>query len=186
MIHFSFISHCYCVIDKCLKLQAWHLPGGLHMSGKPDANTFEHIFLLHTFCNTVLSHVSLQFPGSCFLSNPSACSRNGTSQSALLHWGRQPSLARTDSIDPRSILLTPVSLVWPCPAMPFRLKLPRSRRYNVLSKNCFVIRIQLLDNHMIECTLSVEGTGQECLEAVAQRLELREVKKKRKTRTAQL
>ncbi|KAI5614981.1 tyrosine-protein phosphatase non-receptor type 21 isoform X2 [Silurus asotus] len=58
--------------------------------------------------------------------------------------------------------------------MPFRLKLPRTRRYNVLSKNCFVIRIQLLDNHMIECTLSVEGTGQECLEAVAQRLELRE------------
>lgn len=61
--------------------------------------------------------------------------------------------------------------------MPFRLKLPRTRRYNVLSKNCFVIRIQLLDNHMIECTLSVEGTGQECLEAVAQRLELREVRK---------
>ncbi|KAG7331770.1 hypothetical protein KOW79_005739 [Hemibagrus wyckioides] len=58
--------------------------------------------------------------------------------------------------------------------MPFGLKLPRTRRYNVLSKNCFVIRIQLLDNHMIECTLSIEGTGQECLEAVAQRLELRE------------
>ncbi|KAF5891952.1 tyrosine-protein phosphatase non-receptor type 14, partial [Clarias magur] len=58
--------------------------------------------------------------------------------------------------------------------MPFRIKLPRTRRYNVLSKNCFVTRIQLLDNHMIECTLSVEGTGQECLEAVAQRLELRE------------
>lgn len=61
--------------------------------------------------------------------------------------------------------------------MPFRLKLPRTKRYNVLSKNCFVIRIQLLDNHSIECTLSVEGTGQECLEAVAQRLELREVRK---------
>ncbi|XP_062857904.1 tyrosine-protein phosphatase non-receptor type 14-like [Trichomycterus rosablanca] len=59
--------------------------------------------------------------------------------------------------------------------MPFRLpKLPRTRRYNVLSKNCFVIRIRLLDGHLIECTLSVEGTGQECLEAVAQRLELRE------------
>lgn len=59
--------------------------------------------------------------------------------------------------------------------MPFRLKLRRTRRYNVLSKNCFVTRIRLLDNNVIECTLSVEGTGQECLEAVAQRLELREV-----------
>nr|XP_057913310.1 tyrosine-protein phosphatase non-receptor type 14-like [Doryrhamphus excisus] len=58
--------------------------------------------------------------------------------------------------------------------MPFRLKLRRTRRYNVLSKNCFVTRIRLLDSNVIECTLSVESTGQECLEAVAQRLELRE------------
>ncbi|KAJ8270501.1 hypothetical protein GJAV_G00115580 [Gymnothorax javanicus] len=57
--------------------------------------------------------------------------------------------------------------------MPFRLKPWRTRRY-VLSKNCFVTRIRLLDNNIIECTLSVESTGQECLEAVAQRLELRE------------
>lgn len=60
--------------------------------------------------------------------------------------------------------------------MPFRLKLRRrTRRYNVLSKNYFVTRIRLLDGNVIECTLSVESTGQECLEAVAQRLELREV-----------
>lgn len=59
--------------------------------------------------------------------------------------------------------------------MPFGLKLRRTRRYNVLSKNCFVTRIRLLDGTVIECTLSVESTGQECLEAVAQRLELREV-----------
>ncbi|XP_071006878.1 tyrosine-protein phosphatase non-receptor type 14-like [Oncorhynchus clarkii lewisi] len=58
--------------------------------------------------------------------------------------------------------------------MPFRLMLRRTRRYNVLSKNYFVTRIRLLDNNVIECTLSVESTGQECLEAVAQRLELRE------------
>ncbi|XP_011610389.2 tyrosine-protein phosphatase non-receptor type 14 isoform X2 [Takifugu rubripes] len=58
--------------------------------------------------------------------------------------------------------------------MPFRLKLRRTRRYNVLSKNYFVTRIRLLDGNVIECTLSVESTGQECLEAVAQRLELRE------------
>lgn len=61
-------------------------------------------------------------------------------------------------------------------AMPFGLKLRRTRRYNVLSKNCFVTRIRLLDSNVIECTLSVESTGQECLEAVAQRLELREVR----------
>lgn len=60
--------------------------------------------------------------------------------------------------------------------MPFRLKLRRTRRYNVLSKNYFVTRIRLLDGNVIECTLSVESTGQECLEAVAQRLELREVR----------
>ena len=60
--------------------------------------------------------------------------------------------------------------------MPFGLKLRRTRRYNVLSKNCFVTRIRLLDSSVIECTLSVESTGQECLEAVAQRLELREVR----------
>ncbi|KAG5277562.1 hypothetical protein AALO_G00119020 [Alosa alosa] len=58
--------------------------------------------------------------------------------------------------------------------MPFRLKLRRTRRYNVLSKNYFVTRIRLLDANVIECTLSVDSTGQECLEAVAQRLELRE------------
>nr|XP_056709049.1 tyrosine-protein phosphatase non-receptor type 14 [Euleptes europaea]XP_056709050.1 tyrosine-protein phosphatase non-receptor type 14 [Euleptes europaea] len=58
--------------------------------------------------------------------------------------------------------------------MPFGLKLRRTRRYNVRSKNCFMTRIRLLDNNVIECTLSVESTGQECLEAVAQRLELRE------------
>uniref|UniRef100_G3P6Z0 Tyrosine-protein phosphatase non-receptor type n=1 Tax=Gasterosteus aculeatus aculeatus TaxID=481459 RepID=G3P6Z0_GASAC len=58
--------------------------------------------------------------------------------------------------------------------MPFRLIMRRTRRYNVLSKNYFVTRIRLLDSNVIECTLSVEATGQECLEAVAQRLELRE------------
>ncbi|XP_073711815.1 tyrosine-protein phosphatase non-receptor type 14-like [Misgurnus anguillicaudatus] len=59
--------------------------------------------------------------------------------------------------------------------MPFGLKLPSRRRcYNVLSKNSFVTRIRMLSNDVIECTLSVESTGQECLEAVAQRLELRE------------
>ncbi|XP_042548500.1 tyrosine-protein phosphatase non-receptor type 21 [Dipodomys spectabilis] len=59
--------------------------------------------------------------------------------------------------------------------LPFGLKLKRTRRYTVSSKSCLVARIQLLDNEFVEFTLSVESTGQESLEAVAQRLELREV-----------
>ncbi|XP_043553221.1 tyrosine-protein phosphatase non-receptor type 21 [Chiloscyllium plagiosum] len=59
--------------------------------------------------------------------------------------------------------------------LPFGIKLKRTRRYTVSSKSCLVVRIQLLDNGFLEFTLSVESTGQECLEAVAQRLELREV-----------
>ncbi|XP_042194208.1 tyrosine-protein phosphatase non-receptor type 21 isoform X1 [Callorhinchus milii] len=59
--------------------------------------------------------------------------------------------------------------------LPFGLKLKRTRRYTVSSKSCLVARIHLLDNGFLEFTLSVESTGQECLEAVAQRLELREI-----------
>ncbi|KAM4690805.1 tyrosine-protein phosphatase non-receptor type 21 [Rhinophrynus dorsalis] len=59
--------------------------------------------------------------------------------------------------------------------LPFGLKLKRTRRYTVSSKSCLVARIQLLNNEFVEFTLSVESSGQECLEAVAQRLELREV-----------
>ncbi|XP_029453610.1 tyrosine-protein phosphatase non-receptor type 21 isoform X2 [Rhinatrema bivittatum] len=59
--------------------------------------------------------------------------------------------------------------------LPFGLKLKRTRRYTVSSKSCLVARIQLLNNEFVEFTLSVESVGQECLEAVAQRLELREV-----------
>ncbi|XP_061090132.1 tyrosine-protein phosphatase non-receptor type 21 isoform X2 [Conger conger] len=59
--------------------------------------------------------------------------------------------------------------------LPFGLKLKRTRRYTVSSKSCLVTRIQLLNGEFVEFTLSVESIGQECLEAVAQRLELREV-----------
>lgn len=55
------------------------------------------------------------------------------------------------------------------------MKLKRTRRYTVSSKSCLVARIQLLNNEFVEFTLSVESTGQESLEAVAQRLELREI-----------
>ncbi|KAM3855339.1 tyrosine-protein phosphatase non-receptor type 21 isoform 3-T3 [Vipera latastei] len=59
--------------------------------------------------------------------------------------------------------------------LPFGLKLKRTRRYTVSSKSCLVARIHLLNNEFVEFTLSVESTGQESLEAVAQRLELREI-----------
>ncbi|XP_019407926.1 PREDICTED: tyrosine-protein phosphatase non-receptor type 21 isoform X1 [Crocodylus porosus] len=59
--------------------------------------------------------------------------------------------------------------------LPFGLKLKRTRRYTVSSKSCLVARIQLLNHEFVEFTLSVESTGQESLEAVAQRLELREI-----------
>nr|XP_043903329.1 tyrosine-protein phosphatase non-receptor type 21 isoform X1 [Solea senegalensis] len=59
--------------------------------------------------------------------------------------------------------------------LPFGFKLKRTRRYTVSSKSCLVTRIQQLNGEFVEFTLSVESTGQECLEAVAQRLELREI-----------
>ncbi|KAM5165445.1 tyrosine-protein phosphatase non-receptor type 14 [Mantella aurantiaca] len=59
--------------------------------------------------------------------------------------------------------------------MPFNFKLRRTKRYNVLSKNCFLGRIRLLNSCEIQCTLSMESPGLECLKAVAQRLELREI-----------
>ncbi|OCT77588.1 tyrosine-protein phosphatase non-receptor type 14 [Xenopus laevis] len=59
--------------------------------------------------------------------------------------------------------------------MPFGLKLRRTKRYNVLSKNCFVVRIRLLNNNVVEYTRTVDSTGLECLEVLAERLELCEV-----------
>eukprot|EP00058_Branchiostoma_floridae_P024703 XP_002610193.1 hypothetical protein BRAFLDRAFT_216945 [Branchiostoma floridae] len=59
--------------------------------------------------------------------------------------------------------------------MPFGLKLKKTKRYNVHTKNSFVIPVQLLDNTVIECTITTESTGRHCLEAVGQRLELQEV-----------
>ncbi|XP_071962138.1 tyrosine-protein phosphatase non-receptor type 21-like isoform X2 [Antedon mediterranea] len=59
--------------------------------------------------------------------------------------------------------------------MPFGLKFKKTRRYYVSGKNSFVARIQLLDNTFMECTLSTEGTGQDCLEVIGQKLELDEL-----------
>ncbi|XP_076762475.1 protein tyrosine phosphatase non-receptor pez isoform X1 [Xylocopa sonorina] len=55
--------------------------------------------------------------------------------------------------------------------MPFKFHLKKSRQYNVVSKNQYVICIELLDTS-IECTLSIDSLGQECLDNVTQRLGL--------------
>lgn len=56
--------------------------------------------------------------------------------------------------------------------MPFKFHLKKSRQYNVVSKNQYVICIELLDTTSIECTLSIDSLGQECLDNVTQRLGL--------------
>uniref|UniRef100_A0A2S2R7W5 protein-tyrosine-phosphatase n=1 Tax=Sipha flava TaxID=143950 RepID=A0A2S2R7W5_9HEMI len=56
--------------------------------------------------------------------------------------------------------------------MPFKLRLKKSRQYNVVSKSLYVICVELLDSTSIECTLSAESVGQECLDSVCQRLGL--------------
>ncbi|KAG9433958.1 protein unc-79 isoform X9 [Apis mellifera carnica] len=56
--------------------------------------------------------------------------------------------------------------------MPFKFHLKKSRQYNVVSKNQYVICIELLDTTSIECTLSIDSLGQECLDNITQRLGL--------------
>jgi len=60
--------------------------------------------------------------------------------------------------------------------MPFKLRLKKSRQYNVVSKSLFVICVELLDGTSIECTLSAESSGRECLDNVCQRLGLQQVR----------
>ena len=51
----------------------------------------------------------------------------------------------------------------------------KSRHYNVISKSLFVICVELLDGTTIECSLSAESLGSECMEYVCQRLGLQQV-----------
>lgn len=60
--------------------------------------------------------------------------------------------------------------------MPFKLKLKKSRHYSVVSKSLFVISVETLDKTNIECTLSSESTGQDCLDIVCQKLSLNQPK----------
>ena len=44
--------------------------------------------------------------------------------------------------------------------MPFGIRLKKSKQqYNVASKSVYVITVELLDNTMLECTLTSESTG---------------------------
>lgn len=60
--------------------------------------------------------------------------------------------------------------------MPFKLKLKKSRHYSVASKSLFVISVEILDGTTVECTLSSESTGQDCLDVVCQKLNLNQPK----------
>lgn len=56
--------------------------------------------------------------------------------------------------------------------MPFpKLRLKKSKQqYNVASKSVYVITVELLDNTQLECTLTAESTGRDCMDNVCQRL----------------
>ncbi|KAK3093212.1 hypothetical protein FSP39_012733 [Pinctada imbricata] len=56
--------------------------------------------------------------------------------------------------------------------MPFGLRFKRTRRYDISTKNVFVVGVEMLDRTYLECTLNADSTGQECLDSIAQRIEL--------------
>ena len=60
--------------------------------------------------------------------------------------------------------------------MPFpKLRLKKSKQqYNVASKSVYVITVELLDNALLECTLTAESTGRDCMANVCQRLGLQQ------------
>lgn len=59
--------------------------------------------------------------------------------------------------------------------MPFPFGLGKTKRYEVSSKNSYIVCVHLLDSVLIECTLNAESTGQECLENISTRIGLNEV-----------
>ena len=67
------------------------------------------------------------------------------------------------------------SVLLSSPSMPLNFRPWRTKKYNVSTKNSYVVCVHLLDNQLLECTLTAESTGHECLENIAQRIELAEV-----------
>lgn len=60
--------------------------------------------------------------------------------------------------------------------MPFKLRIRKTRHYNVLSRNVLVLSVELIDKTTLECTLSADSTGLDCLHNVCQRLGLLQVR----------
>jgi len=60
--------------------------------------------------------------------------------------------------------------------MPFpKFNFKKSKQqYNVASKSVFVLTVELLDSAVLECTLSAESTGRDCMDNVCQRLGLQQ------------
>jgi len=59
--------------------------------------------------------------------------------------------------------------------MPLRFGLRRAKRYDVSTKNSYIVCVHLLDSVLIECTLNTDSTGQDCLENISSRIGLNEV-----------
>ena len=66
-------------------------------------------------------------------------------------------------------------LVWRHIAMPLKNLFRSVKRYDVSTRNAYVVCILLLNGSLIECTLTSDSTGQECLQNIAQRINLNEV-----------
>ena len=73
-----------------------------------------------------------------------------------------------------ALVLTSAAFCRRMPLFP-RLYMKKSRQYNVVSKDLMVIRVELLDSTPVECTLSSESSGQECLDNVCQRFGIKQV-----------
>ena len=50
----------------------------------------------------------------------------------------------------------------------------KKQQYNVASKNVFVVTVELLDSNVLECTLSADSTGRECMDNICTRLGLQQ------------
>lgn len=85
----------------------------------------------------------------------------------------QPSFCAIVIID--NTVLPVYRLFYKNTRMPFPFGLGKTKRYEVSSKNSYIVCVHLLDSVLIECTLNAESTGQECLENISTRIGLNEV-----------
>lgn len=59
--------------------------------------------------------------------------------------------------------------------MPFGLRFKKTRRYDISTKNIYMVEVQMLDGSYLECTLTADSTGHECLDGISQKIELQEI-----------